>query len=567
MTPTNSELIVADGPNPVYRHGDIGRLVHDQSDLTVREFVGDDSQARRWICEPRTFPLTFIVPACFRNATGERDYGRTARLAEVASDNNASVIALTDASTLVKARDSFPGNTQFVDFVDFATMTAESLRDLFCNRSKLSMTEKKSNHEPATDAPNSDAPESDESYRASDQPTTGFCPDNDYEPRTDVIFRLVKKFIRQLPRVMEDHDVLGQVVTEVTGWDSGVHDAADLMKSPSFMERIQQATPDWARFEPRGSSTPAVPACVTTGKPAFIVWAYKIPDSDAGFRVAHADSTDAPVFQRALLLQTTDTDPEVTPEELISFLADVTHLVDIAIPEFWMGNASNLYDGATSDELLELLQDRDLALPLRSRVVLVAEITAFSGDQVAALVGLLRSFALENRDSDNFDTQVAVSAAVRKLVANLPPDQIGSVAELLVADHHMPVPLYVELEVTKSIVQWLLNQPCGEDESELAAGLMELAKTYINPRLLAREKHGATALNAVLGLLLLRTDSTENVIQLIERAGVAWFSDLVASRAERLCETLQQRFVGEQRETMTEHLRNAMTQLTSNTKE
>ena len=50
------------------------------------------------------------------------------------------------------------------------------------------------------------------------------------------------------------------------------------------------------------------------------------------------------------------------------------------------------------------------------------------------------------------------------------------------------------------VVRKLTANPPARNESlsDLAIQLNELCETYLNPRLLAREKHGAVALNAVM---------------------------------------------------------------------
>ena len=57
---------------------------------------------------------------------------------------------------------------------------------------------------------------------------------------------------------------------------------------------------------------------------------------------------------------------------------------------------------------------------------------------------------------------------------------------------------------------------------------------YARPRFLAREKHGAVALNAILGLVLTRSGRDPEVVERMRTLAVPWFQQLVGRRAARL---------------------------------
>ena len=64
--------------------------------------------------------------------------------------------------------------------------------------------------------------------------------------------------------------------------------------------------------------------------------------------------------------------------------------------------------------------------------------------------------------------------------------------------------------------------------------LAELVDDYARPRFLAREKHGAVALNAILGLVLTRSGRDPEVVERMRTLAVPWFQQLVGRRAARL---------------------------------
>jgi hypothetical protein len=194
------------------------------------------------------------------------------------------------------------------------------------------------------------------------------------------------------------------------------------------------------------------------------------------------------------------------------------------------------------ESALALLSGDQLGLQERRRVVLAAEVLPFRDDQASELCDHLMEFVLQFRDSNEAEDLVAVSSAIRKLVAYLPAERLGDLAELIDSSHRLPVPLEIELEVTKTIARKLSVEPPNIDDSEPILGdrLFDITSTYLNPRLLSREKYGATALNAALSLLLLRSRHAQDLIQLVQNARTSWFTELLQRRLARLLDDLQQ---------------------------
>jgi len=188
-------------------------------------------------------------------------------------------------------------------------------------------------------------------------------------------------------------------------------------------------------------------------------------------------------------------------------------------------------------EIVEFLHRRGLAHDERLKLILEAEVLPFRGQQAAALVLLLWRFIEEHRESNVPADLVAVGSAIRNYVATATTDEaFAAAASLLQAQGRLPVPLELEVEVTKMVVRKLTaNPPPGRDQySELARRLEELVDAYARPRLLTRETYGAIALNAILGLVLTRSGRDQEVAERMRALGVPWFQQLVARRAARL---------------------------------
>ena len=191
--------------------------------------------------------------------------------------------------------------------------------------------------------------------------------------------------------------------------------------------------------------------------------------------------------------------------------------------------------------VVESLRRFDLGHDERRKLILEAEALPFRGQQAAEIAPLLWQFIEDYRGSNVSADLVAVASAIRNYVATAPADQaFRAAASLLKAEGRLPLPIDLELEIARMVVRKLTaNPPAGQDQyPELARSLAELANTYLNPRLLAREKHGAVALNAVLAIVLTDDPRADQVIERARQLDVAWFQQLLGRCAARLCTDL-----------------------------
>jgi hypothetical protein len=191
------------------------------------------------------------------------------------------------------------------------------------------------------------------------------------------------------------------------------------------------------------------------------------------------------------------------------------------------------------EELLKRLGFDDSVVPDRRQLVIECEFTAFDESQIPELNERMRDFIERNRDSDDPRDLVAVGSAIRKYVATMHADALPSLA-LLLQPGRAPVPLDVELEVSKMVVRKLTANPREKDDPapELADRLMEMVCTYLDDRQLPREKYGAVTLNAVLALALLRSRHLPEVRQRLQSIEARWFTELLARRLRAVAQAM-----------------------------
>jgi hypothetical protein len=218
----------------------------------------------------------------------------------------------------------------------------------------------------------------------------------------------------------------------------------------------------------------------------------------------------------------------------------------------------------SSAGILNGLEDPVLTHEKRRLLIIEAEAASFDPQQVSKLNPLLREFVTNYRESNDPADLVAVGAAIRKCVATLSLNDALIFAEsLLKESSRTTIPPEVELELVKMVVRKLIANTAMQAEllPDLADRLFEIASTYLKPRLLGREKHGAIALNAVLGLVLLRSRHVAEVVQLVSALKVPWFRQLLARRSVRLEDELRSRFPREPLEEVIGSLRELASQV------
>ena len=148
----------------------------------------------------------------------------------------------------------------------------------------------------------------------------------------------------------------------------------------------------------------------------------------------------------------------------------------------------------------------------------------------------LLDFIKKHRATNSQQILVAVGAALRKVLLNLPASDIGLAAELMKSEGSLAVPIGVELEIAKMVVQRVIEDPSINASlfPELADALLSNAKLYSIPKMVNREFYNATALNSVLACLLLKHSESQSLCTQITQESPRWFSRLCSNRLNRI---------------------------------
>ena len=183
------------------------------------------------------------------------------------------------------------------------------------------------------------------------------------------------------------------------------------------------------------------------------------------------------------------------------------------------------------------LQRHELGHEDRRSLILESEVLPFRGRQAAALTPLLKRFIEEYRESNVPADLVAVGSAIRNYVARATiGEAFEAAASLLKSQGGLPIPIELEVEVTKMVVRKLTANPPEQRDQfpEVALRLEETRRCLCEAAIPSREKYGAIALNAILGLVLSRSGRDGDVVERIRTLDVPWFQELLARRAARL---------------------------------
>ncbi len=196
-------------------------------------------------------------------------------------------------------------------------------------------------------------------------------------------------------------------------------------------------------------------------------------------------------------------------------------------------------------EVLAELQTPGLSATRRRQLICLAEVLRFEPAQAAILRSLLRQYVDQYHDPRDKDEEVVVASAIRKFVSSLPVTDLLECQDWLKIERKMPAPL--ELEVVKMITR-KLTATLPEDVGYLGPIgdlLIDLVRSYLNPRVLSKRFFGATVLESSLSLALSRSPYLPELTRLLRSPCVDWLQTLVARQARVLKSKLDQRFPGE----------------------
>lgn len=179
----------------------------------------------------------------------------------------------------------------------------------------------------------------------------------------------------------------------------------------------------------------------------------------------------------------------------------------------------------TPQDVLEQLQNPDIPHTDRRQLIIEAEGLDFDVDESTVLIPLLFEFIMKYRDSNNPEDLLAAGSAIRNYVALLPLTDVGTVATLLEPGHQTVLPLEIQLEIAKMVARKFTANPPHqvEPEPELANHLAGLAKAYMEPHILPREKYAAVTVNALLALAAMRSKRMDALLKPLNETPYTWF--------------------------------------------
>lgn len=212
------------------------------------------------------------------------------------------------------------------------------------------------------------------------------------------------------------------------------------------------------------------------------------------------------------------------------------------------GAAADEQDDWSPHEIVQRLKQATIEHEERRRLIIDAEVLSFRSGELRDLLPLLREFIVRFRHSEDLEDMVAVGSAVRKYVMNMADEDLRIFPALFDPSPTAPIAKAIELELAKAVVwRWTAQPPEVDDaEPSLASRLFDLVATYLRTRLISQKNIAAIALNAILGLLLLRSRHIPSLFELLRSLDAPWFTELVARRAEWLRVEIEERFPREE---------------------
>lgn len=196
-------------------------------------------------------------------------------------------------------------------------------------------------------------------------------------------------------------------------------------------------------------------------------------------------------------------------------------------------------DGYLTDKEI-LARIADPAIPPRERLQFVceAELIRFEDDDRGEFVDVLWRYIQENRDSNDPAVLVAVGSAIRKYVANMPIERMGTLSELLEPGHRSPLDVTLELELAKMAFRFFKAYPPPHRDPEPVLGghLWKMAQDYTNPRFLLRGENSAVASLAIDAVIAMRGSHAEEAWRLAVESPYRWFREVIEDDLDELRE-------------------------------
>lgn len=199
-------------------------------------------------------------------------------------------------------------------------------------------------------------------------------------------------------------------------------------------------------------------------------------------------------------------------------------------------SADELGVAFSTSDILKGLADPDTPRAVRQQLVCEAELLRFSQTEGETLLELLWRYVLDHRDSNDSRELVVVGSAIRKCAAIMPMDRMEELAVFIEPGHRAAPAIELEIELAKMVYRNFEVHPPAEpdQQSQLAVQLWHLARDYLNPRFLLREKHSAVASLAIEALIAMRSSFAEPAWRAALECPYPWFGEMVSDHVARL---------------------------------
>lgn len=190
-------------------------------------------------------------------------------------------------------------------------------------------------------------------------------------------------------------------------------------------------------------------------------------------------------------------------------------------------DVDTLGEEVTPDGLLDLLTAE--GENISPNHIIEAEITRFDLQQQHRLLPILWSYIDAHRNSSTPGELIAVGSAIRKYIAIMPMEKMETLAALLDPENRSPLPLELELEVAKMVYRnFEVHPPThANPQSQLASNLMQMARAYLNPRLLLRDKYSACASLAIEAIVAMRSNLAAEAWNSALMPPHRWFGEII----------------------------------------
>lgn len=172
----------------------------------------------------------------------------------------------------------------------------------------------------------------------------------------------------------------------------------------------------------------------------------------------------------------------------------------------------------------------------RRQAIIDAEAISFVDSDHKLIVNILKNYIEQHKHSKDDNELIAVSAATRKLVALCDTDDMKWIAELLETN---PSP-DIQLEICKMIFRRYSHCPPDEPDPhpELSKHLTEIATDCLNTRMLRNDRSLIISMLATQALIVMRSKSAGEIIDLVNRIPHDWFKRQLGRRMHKFLNSL-----------------------------